>query len=253
VRFALLASGSGGNSLIMEHRGYSLLVDAGMSFRETHSRMVSAGMADVRPSALLLTHEHSDHSCGAGVLARKYRIPVYATPGTARSAVRSLGKVPAVVPFENGTRIELGPFLVSAQRLPHDAEDPSGYVIEWNDGRLGVATDLGSWGEWLVAGFRGCTALVMEFNHDLGMLWEGSYPWHLKQRIASSSGHLCNADAASLLERLRHPGLERVVLAHLSRENNTPDMAFRAAKGIFGTGGSITVGDQFESTPVMEL
>jgi phosphoribosyl 1,2-cyclic phosphodiesterase len=253
MRFALLASGSGGNAMVIEHDGYALLLDAGISLRETLARMASAGMEGVRPAALLLSHEHSDHSHCAGILARKYRMPVYATRGTAGSCTRALGKIPAIRHLENGSSIEIGPFRVSAQRLPHDAEDPSGYVIEWSDGRLGVATDLGSWGEWLVQGFRNCTALVIEFNHDLGMLWDGSYPWHLKQRIASSNGHLCNADAALLLDRLSHAGLERVVLAHLSRENNRPEIAHRAAQAILGAGRRLLIGDQFVTTPMVEL
>jgi phosphoribosyl 1,2-cyclic phosphodiesterase len=253
MRFALLASGSSGNSMLIEHDGYSILLDAGISMRETLFRMAAAGMDGARPSAILLSHEHSDHSSSAGALARKFRIPVHATAGTLRSAARALGKVPCVVRLENGSSIELGPFRVEAHWLPHDAEDPSGYVIEWDDGRLGVATDLGSWGEWLVQGFRGCTALVIEFNHDLGMLWDGSYPWYLKQRIASSNGHLCNADAASLLDRLRHAGLEKVVLAHLSRENNRPEIAYGAAKAILGPEKGLLVGDQFVNTPMMEL
>jgi len=253
MRFSLLASGSGGNSMVIEQGGFSILLDSGISMREAFSRMAGAGMDGVRPSAVLLSHEHSDHCSGVGALARRLKIPVYATSGTLGACARTLGPVPALVPLENGSEIEVGPFRVGAQWLPHDAEDPSGYLIEWDGGKLGVATDLGSWGDWLVRGLSGSTALVLEFNHDLGMLWDGSYPWYLKQRIASSNGHLCNDDAAWLLDSLKHPGLECVVLAHLSRENNRPEIAYETARAILGNRVNLLVGDQFVTTPAVEF
>jgi phosphoribosyl 1,2-cyclic phosphodiesterase len=253
VRFALLSSGSGGNSMIFEHDGYSFMIDAGISMRETISRMEASGMRSVEPSALFLSHEHSDHSRCAGILARRFRMPIYSTEGTASACVRGLGSVPSMRRLDNGCSIQAGPFTIEAFRLPHDAEDPSGYVIAWDGGRLGVATDLGCWGEWLVRFLGGCSALVLEFNHDLDLLWSGSYPWPLKQRIASSDGHLSNADASALLDRLIHDGLGTVVLAHLSRENNRPEIASRAARSVLGTGRGLLLGDQFTTTPAVVL
>jgi len=226
----------------VEHDGYCIMLDAGLSLRETRRRAADAGAGDAVPRALLLSHEHDDHARGARVAARRLGIPVVCSAGTARTA-RGLSDVPEVRTMAAGSSMTLGPFEVSSFLLPHDAEEPSGYVISWEGGRLGVATDLGSWSHLVSSSLEGCTALVLEFNHDVEMLWNGSYPWRLKQRIAASRGHLSNASAGSLLERVSGPGLRLVVQAHLSRENNRPEVALEAARGIGGFAGELMVAD----------
>lgn len=234
MRLAVLASGSRGNAFVVEHDSQALFVDSGLSGVEHARRLASCGLAGVRPRCILLSHEHHDHARGVGVLARSYGIPVLSSPGTASAAERSLGKLPELVEFENGRTVEIGPFEVTSFRVPHDAADPSGYVIEWSGGRLGMATDLGSAGPLVRHSLSGCTAMVLEFNHDEEMLWSGPYPWPLKQRIASSVGHLSNDCAAELLGGLVHPGLSVVVLAHLSEENNEPGLALEVAADAAG-------------------
>lgn len=238
----MLASGSDGNCMLVEHDGYSILLDAGLSCREIRRRMDVAGAGAMQPGALFLTHEHSDHVRGARVTARRLGIPVVCTPGTARRTP-GLSDVPTVSLMPSGGSMRTGPFEVTSFLLPHDAEEPSGYVIEWDGGRLGVATDLGCWSHLVASNLSGCTGLVLEFNHDEDMLWSGSYPWPLKQRIASSRGHLSNASASDLLTRVSHGGLGLVILAHLSRENNKPPIALEAAKAVPGFAGELLVAD----------
>ncbi len=238
----MLASGSSGNSMLVEHDGFAFIIDAGLSARQIRLRIEDAGMAGLVPRALVLTHEHVDHTRGARVTARRLGIPVICSPGTARRCP-GLAGLPGPILLSPGCAMDLGPFTLSSFLLPHDAEEPSGYVIEWEGGRLGVATDLGCWSHLVADSLSGCTALVLEFNHDEEMLWSGSYPWPLKHRIASSNGHLSNSSAAQLLERITHPGLGLVVLAHLSRENNRPPVALEAARLARGFGGEFMVAD----------
>lgn len=253
MRLGVLASGSRGNSLALEHQGFMLLVDGGLSGRKHQLRLDSCGMGDATPAAILVSHEHSDHVSGVGVLSRKWRIPVYGTRGTLESSTCRTGRLNSAVELANGSSVEMGPFLVSAFSLAHDAADPSGFIVEWEGGRLGIATDLGHPGPLVRESLSGCTALVLEFNHDEDMLWNGSYPWHLKQRIASSTGHLSNNIAADLLSSVLHPGLGLCVLAHLSQENNLPDLAVQASKGVAGDSVMIYAGTQDLALPAIEI
>lgn len=232
MRVAVLASGSRGNAVVLEHDGAVLYFDSGLSGREHARRLGQSGLDCGPPSAIFLSHEHSDHLRGVGVLARKFEAPVYTSPGTADAASNRLGRVPGLVRMPNGDSVELGGLRVSSFSVPHDAADPSGYVIQWSGGRLGIATDLGVAGPLVRSSLLGCSALLLEFNHDLEMLWNGRYPWPLKQRIASATGHLSNDSAAELLASVADAGLKLVVLAHLSEENNRAELASNAAREV---------------------
>ena len=254
MRLGVLATGSRGNAFIVEHDGCSILIDAGLSCRKHIERQEAAGLTGIVPDALLLSHEHSDHVSGAGVVARRWGIPVYGTEGTLAGAGRRFGRLPAGTGIlSNGSSMKLGPFRLEAFSVAHDAADPSGFVIEWPGGRLGIATDLGHPGPLVRESLSGCTALVLEFNHDEEMLWNGSYPWHLKQRIASSTGHLSNETAASLLDTVLHSGLRVCVLAHLSQENNVPDLAVRASREAAGDSVMICAGMQDNALPIIDI
>lgn len=242
MRAAVLASGSAGNCLVVEQDGFFLVVDAALSYRSFRERLAGSGLERGRPVGILLSHEHSDHSRGAGVLARKLEVPVFATPGTLEAIEGHVGKNVTLTRARNGSWFELGPFGIAPFSLPHDASDPSGYVIEAAGTRIGIATDLGSAGEPARTCLSGCHAVVLEFNHDEDMLWSGSYPWPLKQRIASATGHLSNSSAAELLGRVVHADLQVIVLAHLSRENNTPGIALEVARGVAGSERKLVVG-----------
>ncbi|MBN1433733.1 MBL fold metallo-hydrolase [Candidatus Fermentibacterales bacterium] len=253
MRLFVLASGSAGNCMVIEQEGCFVVVDSGLSYRCFRERLSAAGFCGGVPAGILLSHEHSDHSRGIGVLARKLGVPVYATPGTIEAMADVVGRGVDFVPARNGSWFEAGPFGVGPFSLPHDASDPSGYVIEAAGSRIGIATDLGSSGDLSRSALSGCDAVVLEFNHDEDMLWSGGYPWPLKQRIASATGHLSNAAAAELLGRVLHGNLRHVVLAHLSQENNTPGLALETARTVAGREMALAVGRPDRPLEAVEL
>lgn len=253
MRLGVLASGSRGNAFVIEHDGCMVFFDAGLSGKKHTERLLEAGFVGLFPEALFISHEHSDHIKGAGVLARKWNIPVYGSSGTLNASRRSLGKLPGTEILENGTGVDFRSFKVSAFSVAHDAVDPSGYVIEWDSGKLGIATDLGKSSPLVEANLKSCSALVLEFNHDEDMLWNGSYPWHLKQRIASTTGHLSNSTASDLLGAVYHRDLKVCVLAHLSQENNFPHLAENASREVAGGTVRIHTGMQDAPLPALDL
>jgi phosphoribosyl 1,2-cyclic phosphodiesterase len=253
MRIAVLASGSSGNCLVLEQDDCLLVVDGGLSYRAFSERLSGSGLEGGRPVGILLSHEHSDHSRGIGAIARKLGVPVFATPGTLEAISDHVGRNVTLSSARNGSWFEVGPFGVSPFSLPHDASDPSGYVIEAAGTRVGIATDLGSPGELARTCLSGCDAVVLEFNHDEDMLWSGSYPWPLKQRIASATGHLSNVSAARLLEQVVHDDLQAVVLAHLSQENNTPGKALEVAREVTGAERRLAVGRPDRPLQAIEL
>ena len=230
MRFASLGSGSSGNATLIECGDTALLVDCGFSVRETERRLQRLGYGAERLSALLVTHEHSDHAGGIAALARKYNLPVYATRGTVRGCRPSI----ALQGWSRLQRIEPGvTFTVGAiEVLPvpvlHDAGEPCQYRFDYRGRRFGLLTDLGSIDDRVVEAYRGCDALLLECNHDRDMLRNGPYPWPLKQRVGGPLGHLSNAQAAELLASLQPERLQLLAMAHLSLKNNTEILA-RAA------------------------
>lgn len=225
-----LASGSSGNCFAVSYRGDVLLVDAGLSYRKTAAALRRVGIVPEQVIGLYLTHEHGDHVSGAGPVARRLKVPVHATHGTFTGARRRLGKLPTkqIHPFENGRPLEVGPFTLHPFPTFHDVRDASAVAVEAPGGRrVGVLTDIGEVTTGTVEALAGCSALLLEWNHDVDMLRHGPYPWHLKERIASCEGHLSNSDAARLVTALAPRGLRRVLAAHLSNENNSPEVVAR--------------------------
>lgn len=225
MRAAVLGSGSGGNSLIVESGGRRLLIDAGFSCRQIERRLASLGDDASHLDALLVTHEHQDHCRGAEVLLRRYQIPVYATAGTFKGTKWKLE--PGVArTIRSGRPFYEAGFEIEPFKVPHDAREPVGFVIEDEHGcRLGLVADLGSRSQLAWGRLRDLDCLVIEANHDLQMLRTGPYPWHLKQRVAARHGHLSNHDAAAGLDDLVDDRLRSVVLYHVSRTNNLPALA----------------------------
>ncbi len=224
-----LASGSSGNATLVHARGRGILIDCGISARACRRRMAEAGVADVHIEAILVTHEHTDHIRGVGVLARSLDVPVHMTPGTARSApIERLG-IPTIALLRPDDELRIGPFSVIAAATSHDAAESVAYRITTPSGwRVGSAADTGILTRTLIELLSGCHCIGIEANHDARMLRDGPYPPFLKQRIASDIGHLSNAVAASALARLATDDLQAVVALHLSEHNNTPTLA-RAA------------------------
>jgi phosphoribosyl 1,2-cyclic phosphodiesterase len=206
-----------------------LLVDAGLSARQLLARLQAIGVDGTKLDAVFISHEHIDHTRGAGALARKLKIPVVASHATFEASRESFGTT-QTVEFESGHPFAFKDLLIDPFPITHDARDPVGFLIEGRDGRAGIATDLGIVTGLVRDKLQGCRALVLESNHDEEMLLNGPYPWHLKQRIRSRHGHLSNTQSAELLDAVLHPRLEGVFLAHLSEVNNDPAVARRVAE-----------------------
>ncbi len=229
MRLAVLGSGSRGNAIVVESHGRRLLVDVGFSCKQVDRRLQALGLESAQLDGVLLTHEHSDHVCGADVLLRRHRLPCRATAGTLGAGKLGAGALSFTQPIRSGQPFELAGFRVDAFAVPHDAREPVGYTIQDAAGRrLGVLTDLGAKSQLAWAKLRDLDTLVLETNHDLQMLRDGPYPWHLKQRIASRHGHLSNQQAADGLADLVGERLGCVVLYHLSESNNAPALALEA-------------------------
>jgi phosphoribosyl 1,2-cyclic phosphodiesterase len=229
MRFCVLGSGSKGNATYLESGETSILIDAGMSGIELQKRLSYIGVDLSEIDAILVTHEHNDHVQGVGVLSRRANIPVFANTATFSAASKIINKLFSYNEFETGgslyiQNLEIHPFSIS-----HDTEDPVGFRI--SDGRVsfGYCTDTGKVSRLMQHRLASCQALVLESNHDIAMLQNGTYPPYLKQRIRSNQGHLDNVEAAILLNELVHEKLQHVVLAHLSEENNHPEIAYHAA------------------------
>lgn len=225
LRLAVLGSGSGGNSLVLECGDDRLMVDAGFSCRELERRLGRVGVDPRSLGAMVLTHEHGDHSRGARRFGWRNDLPVYATEGT-RLQVAWGKQPPRLERIRSGYRTEMSGFEVEPFLVPHDAREPVGLVVEDRFGRrVGVVADLGARSRLAWGRLRDLDALVLETNHDLTLLREGPYPWPLKQRIAGRHGHLSNREAAEGLDELVNDRLSWVVLYHLSRTNNRPELA----------------------------
>jgi phosphoribosyl 1,2-cyclic phosphodiesterase len=229
MKFCVLGSGSKGNATYLESGGTSILIDAGMSGIQLQKRLAVIGVEFSAIDAILVTHEHNDHIQGVGVLSRRARIPVYANPATFAASAKIVNRLSSYNEFETGKtfcfrNLEIHPFSIS-----HDSDDPVGFRISDGDNDFGYCTDTGKVSRLMLHRLASCQALVLESNHDLEMLQNGKYPPYLKQRIKSSHGHLDNIEAAIFLQELAHEKLQHVVLAHLSEENNHPEIAFHAA------------------------
>jgi len=258
MKFCVLASGSSGNCIYVESNGTRILIDCGLGKRELRRRLASAGIEGERLDAVLLTHEHTDHAGGVGLASRSFAAPLHATWKTFAPLEARLGPLSGLVEFAPGQPFEVGGLRVEPFSLPHDAAQPVGFIVDDGARRLGVATDLGQATHLAHERLSGCAALVLESNHDPQMLEEGPYPWPLKRRISGRLGHLSNAESASLLSSLLHPGLRHVVLAHLSRTNNLPHVALSTAAAALKSAGangevSLNVGRQDQPGPLFSI
>ncbi|MBI3571682.1 MAG: MBL fold metallo-hydrolase [Gammaproteobacteria bacterium] len=207
------------------------MLDCGLSVKETVMRLARLGRAPEAVTAIVVTHEHDDHVSGVMAFARRYRTPVWMTPGTRTAATRHIGTgtdQPTIQQFSPHESFEIDDLRLEPFPVPHDAREPAQFVFTNGDVRLGYLTDLGSSTVHVEKALSGCHALVLECNHDREMLKNSSYPPSLKARIAGAHGHLSNDQAAELLGRLDFGWLRHIVAAHLSEQNNCPDLACAA-------------------------
>jgi phosphoribosyl 1,2-cyclic phosphodiesterase len=236
VRMTVLASGSRGNCTIVSTSCGSILVDAGISCRETIKRMKAVGEDPHSITAIVISHEHADHVGGLQVLAQKLKVPVYMTESTYeswRSSYRDAegkpGKLERCEHFQAGRSFLIQNITVSPFTIPHDAADPCGFTFKAEGVKIGVVTDLGYLPYSVKDQLRGCDGLMIESNHDLEMLRNGPYPWMVKQRVMSRVGHLSNSALADFLEADYDGSAAFLVLAHLSEQNNYPELARQTA------------------------
>lgn len=233
MRLTSLFSGSSGNCLLVEEGYTKFLIDAGLSGIKIRNALCSIGVDPCEISAILVTHEHSDHIAGVGILSRKFNLPIYSNFETQNSMLPFLGTVKDenLRLFENYEPFEIGELRITAFESSHDAADPVGFRITDGNRTLVVATDIGTITPKIASNIFGAASVFIEANHDIKMLREGSYPYYLKQRILSERGHLSNEDCGLFCRELIENGTERVMLGHLSLENNTPNIAFDTVDG----------------------
>jgi len=232
MQVAVLASGSSGNALLVSADDTHVLVDAGISARRIARELGAVGVEPKDVRAVLVTHEHGDHVSGLGPFVRRHGAPVYATPGTHSRIARLLNGGEKSVAVEAGTTFSIGGLTISAFSVSHDCVDPVGYSFTDGEARLAVATDLGVVGRNVRDHLSRADCVVLESNHDERMLLDGPYPWHLKRRILSNVGHLSNEAAAVEIDLLCDGGVSALILAHISRENNCPELAVETASRV---------------------
>ena len=223
MRFTLLGSGSAGNCLVVNSGISTVLVDCGLSFQETKRRLLARDVSLTEIDAIMVTHEHGDHSGGVFTLAKKMDIPIWCTSGTSRatSAMEKANSVNEIIGFAS---FEVGALKIKPYPVPHDALEPSQFTLTDSQFKLGVLTDAGAVTAHMFENLRDCDALVLEFNHDENLLLKSSYPATLKNRIAGGFGHLSNTTAKDFLKKLINPRLKFVLAAHLSETNNSEDL-----------------------------
>ena len=234
MRLCSIASGSSGNCIYVGSETTHLLVDIGISGKKAESGLHELDLTGRDIDGILITHEHADHIQGLGVIARKYEIPIYATPGTieAIKSYKPLGKLEEDIfrPVKEDEKFVIKDLTINPMKISHDAAQPVGYRISYGSRKVAICTDLGTYNDYTVESLRGMDALLLEANHDINMLQVGPYPYYLKQRILGDRGHLSNENSGRLLCRILHDNLKAVLLGHLSKENNLPELAYESVR-----------------------
>jgi phosphoribosyl 1,2-cyclic phosphodiesterase len=255
MRVTSLQSGSNGNCIYVEAGDVKLLFDAGISGKQAQQRLARHGRDVADVGALLISHDHVDHSRSLGIYQRKFGLPVYATAKTVQAAAArcSLGELHDVRPFQAGTTLRFGSVAVETIPTPHDAADGVAFVVDDGRHRLGILTDLGHVFAGLPAVVASLDALLLESNYDLQMLLGGPYPEGLRRRIRGPGGHLSNQEAAELLQATMTKRMKWVCLAHLSQDNNTPEVALQTHQKILGRRLRLHVASRHEASELLEI
>lgn len=234
MRLLSIASGSSGNCIYVGDGDTHLLIDAGISGKRIEAGLNQNHLQTKDIDGILITHEHSDHISGLGVLARRYGIPMYATQETIEEVkrVKSLGRIEPDLfqPIRPEKDFQIKELTVHPFSISHDAANPVAYRISSGRKQMAVATDMGTYNDYIVENLSGLDALLLEANHDVNMLETGSYPYLLKRRILGDRGHLSNELSGKLLTKVLHDGLKHIFLGHLSKENNFAELAYETVK-----------------------
>jgi phosphoribosyl 1,2-cyclic phosphodiesterase len=234
MKICSLFSGSSGNAIFVGTENTKLLVEAGLSGRRIAEALCSIGESPSEISAILVSHEHIDHTRGAGVLSRRYGLPIYASIGTWQAMEHMIGPVSVSSKrvFSAYASFEIGDITITPFPIPHDANEPVGYNIASAGKKVTIATDIGHISMELLRNFEESDLLLLESNHDLEMLRMGPYPWPLKQRIAGKNGHLSNDAAGEVIAYMAERGTKKFLLGHLSKENNFPELAYQTVRSV---------------------
>jgi phosphoribosyl 1,2-cyclic phosphodiesterase len=251
VYITSLNSGSNGNCYYIGNNTEAVLIDAGISCRETERRMKRLGLEMSVVKAIFVSHEHSDHITGITVLSKKYSLPVYITDATMRAS--RITVAPALLrSFEAGSVIGIGNLQVKAFRKFHDASDPHSFMVSDGEVNIGVITDIGHACREVVNCFSQCHAAFLESNYCEDMLAGSDYPYHLKRRISSDHGHLSNAAALELFKKYRGKQLSHLILSHLSQNNNRPELVSELFSPHAGAT-KIVVASRYEETGLFHI
>ena len=257
---SVITSGSKGNCILVKNRDTQIVIDAGMSYKYFAKCMVELGLLPDKLDAIFISHEHSDHVGGAGILHRKTHAPIYITHPTFVYSEKKIGKINnEPFHFVTGDYVQVGSLIIHPFNSPHDAIDSCNFLIHTDDNdhkQLLIATDLGFAHNLLINNIKKATTIILESNHDVKMLKEGPYEWYLKQRILSKMGHLSNVQAAELIEETLTDRHQRIVLAHLSEINNTPELAYHQMRNMLDRLQAkidLTVSSQYEATPLFDV
>ncbi len=260
LKTSVITSGSKGNCILASSGNTNLLIDAGITFKKLNQALQTFEIPSEKINGILISHEHSDHVNGAGVLCRKTKAPLYITVQTYRRCKEKLGELPyPPVHFEVGDTIRINDLTVKTFTSSHDAIDSCNFVIfhqDYPDKQLAIATDLGYSPQILINNLREATTIILESNHDVKMLLEGPYDWHLKQRIKSNVGHLSNEQAVGVISQIISDKLEHLFLAHLSEINNSPDLAYNLMNNFLTSISATTkliMTSQTEHTPLFNV
>ncbi|MGI6085024.1 MAG: MBL fold metallo-hydrolase [Acetivibrionales bacterium] len=232
IKVCSLFSGSSGNCIFVSYNDTAVLIDAGVSGRRIEAALAGIGESFDKIAGIFITHEHSDHISGAGILSRRHNVPIYANPTTWMAMRPVLGKIKTefVRYIELGGSVTIGDITIRPFSIPHDAACPVGYNIYVNGKKLTIATDIGHMDKELLSNLEQSEMVLLESNHDVEMLRTGKYPWPLKQRIMGDNGHLCNDIAGQVVAHLARSGTKRFLLGHLSKENNFPELAYQTVR-----------------------
>lgn len=234
MRLCSIASGSSGNCIYVGSDNTHLLVDTGISKKRIEEGLSQLKLDGEQLSGILITHEHSDHIQGLGVFCRRYHIPIYASSGTIEGIrnCKTLGIMPndLFCEIDSDKEFHIGDVSVTPFKISHDANEPTGFRISHQEKSIAIATDLGYYDDYIVHYLKGLNAIVLEANHDVHMLEVGPYPYPLKRRVLGDKGHLSNELSGRLLCEILHDGLKHIVLGHLSKENNFPELAYETVK-----------------------
>ncbi|MCC5909418.1 MAG: MBL fold metallo-hydrolase [Clostridiaceae bacterium] len=243
VHFCSLASGSSGNCHFISNGEEHLLIDAGLSGKRIQNKLQEIGFDPSKLTGILVSHEHHDHICGVGILSRRYNLPIYANEATWGAMETKVGKIQQenIKIFQTEEEMNIGQLNILPYNISHDAVEPVGFSVKSNKVKISVTTDLGCINEGIIDKIKDSNLVVLESNHDVDMLKAGGYPYHLKRRILSDFGHLSNEAAGNAIVDLVKKNVKHILLAHLSKDNNFPELAAMTVKNILDTN-KITIG-----------